>query len=447
MSSEGRWPPLDPSPSGREPGAARPPGRSPGSPWEPRRAARPRRPAPEPEPDPDGASRRLLVAAALVLVGLGAAVLLQQGFGGGGEQSGGATGGGWAAERFGNSGRLASDGENVCSTTPDQVLFCLDAATGDERFTRQLYDSVVSSPVLAGGHVLVAGSGWQSTGRLHALALDGTDRWSLPLDAPTDRRMAVVGDVVAVVSGDIATGELVGIDAAAGTELWRVYSAADGSQPHVVSANAFTDGSRVYASIVTDDPGAASGIAGHVVAVDPRSGDEIWRSPSLPGITRSRGLAGVAALDGGAVAVLLEGTPDQEEGTPGQVVVLDAATGEERWQVEVESLHAAVGHVDGHTVVVDGAEMRAYDGEGGAAWAAPVPGHEAGGEAGPSTLVPVAGRLLHAGRDLHAVDPATGAGELVDESGTTSDLTVAGDHVVVAGVFALTALPVDEVAA
>ena len=56
-------------------------------------------------------------------------------------------------------------------------------------------------------------------------------------------------------------------------------------------------------------------------------------------------------------------------------------------------------------------------------------------------------RLLHAGRDLHAVDPATGAGELVDESGTTSDLTVAGDHVVVAGVFALTALPVDDVAA
>jgi outer membrane protein assembly factor BamB len=154
----------------------------------------------------------------------------------------------------------------------------------------------------------------------------------------------------------------------------------------------------------------------------------------------------VARLDGGAIAALLEGSPDQEEGTPGQVVVLDAATGEVRWTAEVVNLHAAVAHVDGRLVVVDGPEMRAYDREGGELWAAPVPGYEGGGPRH-STLVAVGGRVLHAGRGIHAVDPVTGDSELVLESGTVSDVAVAGDHVVVAGVFPLTAVPVGDVVA
>lgn len=68
----------------------------------------------------------------------------------------------------------------------------------------------------------------------------------------------MVGDLLAVVSGDVVNGELVGIDAAAGTELWRAYSAADGSQPHVVSAHAFTDGSRVCAPAAGSTPSTRS---------------------------------------------------------------------------------------------------------------------------------------------------------------------------------------------
>ena len=59
----------------------------------------------------------------------------------------------------------------------------------------------------------------------------------------------------------------------------------------------------------------------HVVAVDPASGDEVWRSPPLPGRTAISGIEELVPLDGGAaVAVLLPGEPDS-------VVVLDAATG------------------------------------------------------------------------------------------------------------------------
>ncbi|HEX6417326.1 MAG TPA: PQQ-binding-like beta-propeller repeat protein [Acidimicrobiales bacterium] len=424
MTAQGGWPPPDLSPRPRPPGGAH---------------------VAPPEPDASRPYNRLMVAAALVLAGLGAAVLVQALLRAG--EPGSASQAGWAVEDRGNSRRLAGDGRHVCSTTADQVLYCVDAETGEELFSRQLDESAVTSPALAAGRVLVAGTDVGERGTLYALTLQGDELWQAPIDAPGDRRMAVVDDVVVAVSGEFVAGELVGIDLTSGAVLWRAYSGADAGEPHVVSSSAFTDGVRVYASIVAENPFVPGGASGHVVAVDPRSGAELWRSPPLPGITPAAGLGAVAFSDGGdAVAVLMPGLPAQEAAMPGQVAVLDAATGEVRWDVPVADRAAGMAHVTGLTVVVDGGEMRAYDGAGSQVWAVAVPGRDAEASRGElSAVLPAAGRLVLAGRDVYAVDPGNGEAELIAESGATSDVVVAGGHLVVAGASALSGVPMDEI--
>src|SRR5690606_35444678 len=128
---------------------------------------------PEPEPEPDSGPRRsraLVAVAALAALGVVAALVVRQLSGG--ESSRGAGGQGWEAEQYGNSQMLAGDADRVCSVSTDKLLFCLDPATGEEQFSHQFYDSIVTSPVLAGEHVLVASSRSGSTGALVAFAAD-----------------------------------------------------------------------------------------------------------------------------------------------------------------------------------------------------------------------------------------------------------------------------------
>jgi outer membrane protein assembly factor BamB len=388
-----------------------------------------------------------VAVASLAALGVVAAVVVRQTSGGEGGR--GAGGQGWEAEQFGNSQMLAGDSERVCSVSADKLLFCLDPATGEELFSHQFYDSIVTSPVLAGERVLVASSRSGSTGALVAFAPDGSEQWTVPVDISSDRRMPVVGDVVAVV-GDTPAGELVAVDVETGAERWRAFgSADDGTRPHVVSTNAFTDGSRFYVAVAYEDPRSAAGVSGQIVAVDPGSGEELWRSPVLPTITWSRGItAGAPFTDGSSMAFLLDAGLVGEDGRPldqREVVVLDTASGGLRWTVPVASVHAGLAHVDDRTVVVDGAEMHAYDAGGRAAWTAPAPaGDDAPGEPEPVTLVAEDGHLFAMGRDVFEVDAATGDHALVIDSGTTRDVVAAGDHVVVAGVFAVAAVPLRD---
>jgi outer membrane protein assembly factor BamB len=406
---------------------------------------------PEPEPDGDGGPRRsraLVAVASLAALGVVAALLVRQTSGG--ESGRGAGDQGWEAEQYGNSQMLAGDDERVCSVSADRLLFCLDPATGEEQFSHQFYDSIVTSPALAGGRVLVASSRSGSTGALVAFSTDGTEQWAVPVDISTDRRMPVVGDVVAIVSGDAPAGELVAIDVATGAERWRMFTSADdGTQPHVVSTNAFADGSRFYVAVAYEDPSSAAGVSGQIVAVDPGSGEELWRSPVLPTITWSRGITAVAPFtDGASTAFLLDAGMVGEDGQPldqREVVVLDTESGELRWNVPVAGIHAGLAHLDDLTVVVDGAEMHAYDAGGQVVWTAPTPtGDDAPDGPEPVRLVAEDGHLFAVGRDVFEIDAATGGSALVIDSGTTRDVVAAGDHVVVAGVFAVAAVPLSD---
>jgi outer membrane protein assembly factor BamB len=417
----------------------------------PSHAARPgAEPPPPAAPQPAGGRRRSaarLAVVALALVGVGAAVAIRQVVGSDVGAEPDATG--WAVEQYGNSQMLVSDGGRVCSVSADNLVFCLDAATGDELFTRQLYASVVTAPVLVGERLVVAGSTSGSAGSLSAHAPDGGDLWEVPMDVAAGQPMPVAGEVVAVVDGDATSRALVGVDGASGAELWRAYDTTAGVQPQVVASTVLTDGTRFYAAVV--DPGADPGASGQVVAIDPGSGTEVWRSPVMPTITVSRGVTSVAPFDdGSAVALVLEAAPGeaapgQVDGPVGRVVALDSATGALRWEVSLAGTRGSVAHVDGLTVVIDGAELRAYDAAGTQVWtaAAPVPG-EAQDGADPDQLVYDGGHLFAVGHGVYEIDPTTGTSGLVLDSGTTSDVAVVGGHVVIAGVFALTAVPVSD---
>jgi outer membrane protein assembly factor BamB len=401
-------------------------------------------------------SRAWLAVAGLAVVGAVAAASLATQAGGGENGSEGSAEG-WEAAELGNSQRLASDSERTCSVSADSLLFCLDPATGEQVFDHQFYVGMVTSPVLAEERVIVGAHGAGSPGALHAFSPSGDEVWTLAVDVTSDRRMAVVDGVMAVVSGGTTDGELVGVDADTGVELWRLFTGSeeDPSAPHVVSGNVFGDGTRFYVVVAAADPTAPTGIAGRVVALDPRSGEEAWRSEALPAVGWSRGASSAAAFDdGSALAFALDGVVagPEDEPTDGaadddpRVVVLDSATGELLWDVPMaDGDLPGVAHVDGVTVVADGVAVRGYASDGERVWDTAVPGRDdTPTRPEPVMLDREGDRLFAVGRDVHQIDPATGQSGLVLASGTTTDVSVAGDHLVIAGVFAVTAVPVSE---
>lgn len=397
-----------------------------------------------------------MAVAGLAVIGAVAAASLATQASGGENGSDGSVQG-WEVAELGNSQRLASDSERACSVSADSLLFCLDPATGEQVFDHQFYVGMVTSPVLADDRVIVGSHGAGSPGTLHAFSPSGDEVWTVAVDVTSDRRMAVVDGVMAVVSGETTDGELVGLDAETGVELWRLFTASeeDASAPHVVSGQVFGDGTRFYVVVAAADPTAPTGVAGRVVALDPRSGEEAWRSEVLPAVGWSRGASSVAAFDdGSALAFALDGVVGgpEDEPTDGaadadpRVVVLDSATGEVLWDVPMaEGDRPGVAHVDGATVVSDGIDVRGYAVDGEQVWETAVPGRaDASTQPGPVMLDREGDGLFAVGRDVHQIDPATGQTGLVTASGTTTDVSVAGDHLVIAGVFAVTAVPVSE---
>lgn len=421
------WPEPEPLPLTRRPDARR---------------------AREPEqPDAPGRTRALVAVAAVVVLGVAAAVVVRQGGGGGGTPGAGA--GGWEADQFGNSQMLDGSAERVCSVSADKLLYCLDPATGEERFTHQFYDGVVTSPVLADDQIILASSNAGSAGTLHAFSAEGDSLWQTEVGVSTERQMPVVDGVVGVVSGDATNGELIGFDVSSGDERWRIFSADDESQPHVVSSNAFTDGDRFYVAVAVADPDAATGVSGQVVAVDAASGEVIWQTGVLPSISWSRGITTLAPVeDGSAVVVLLDGAPaglEADQPEPRQLMALDSATGEVRWETSVAHERAAVAQVGDVTVAVDGVDLRGLDRDGAQVWTAAAPADGASGdEAAPVNLVFEGGHLFAVGRDVYEIDPASGESARVIDSGTTRDVAVAGDHLVVSGVFAVSGVPLAD---
>ena len=165
--------------------------------------------------------------------------------------------------------------------------------------------------------------------------------------------MPVIGDLLLVIEDS----ELVGVRVADGSEAWRSYVPPnDGDRglpegPQATDDDVFTDGTLAYIAIETLDHETAGDVTGNIVAVDPATGREVWRSAELGDIGYGAGIADAAPFDeGGAVAFLMEGTPRR-------IVVLDAATGQQRWEAPIASEYASIVDAAGTTIVADGPDM------------------------------------------------------------------------------------------
>jgi outer membrane protein assembly factor BamB len=198
------------------------------------------------------------------------------------------------------------------------VVYALELATGHERWRTVLdpgTDLQWAAPVVDGGQVLVAETlsheGSAPASHLHALdAATGRRRWSADLHAPTQGFFADPP----VLSGRLAylptaSGQLLAVDTRTGREVWRD----QGGFPVLAGVR----GGLVIALVVD-----------RVVGFDAAGGARHWQTTVGSGAGEQW-----AVLDGDAVLVAADGA----------LVAVDAATGAARWR-------AAVGQAAGRPV-------------------------------------------------------------------------------------------------
>lgn len=358
----------------------------------------------------------------------------RNGEGGGAEQAGD----GWVSEAHGNSLGLVTTGGQVCATTVTAGLYCLDAATGEPRFDQEVGSSV-TSPALVDDTLLVGtteGSGPSATSALHAFSLDGEELWSAPLDVSDDQQLPVIDGVVGVADGRV-NGELVGIDVASGEERWRTFSG-DPLEVPQVTGTVFADGERFYAGLqVIDEDNPQPGAA--VAAIDPATGQELWRTDLGPELTSFLGIEDLAASEDGSTVTLIGRGAD----TPNHLVVLDTATGEIVRQETLTSNYGSLLPVDASMLVADGASLVAQGADGQELWAVPAPSASGDEMSDPGELVEEGGRVYLAGYDVFEVDPADGATALVAEGVSAMDVAVVDGLLVIAGISQLEARSLD----
>ena len=175
---------------------------------------------------------------------------------------------------------------------------------------------------------------------------DGTELWSTP-SSSNGAAPVVFGDLV------IAGAPVVARDAATGEERWRL--------PDDITA--------VGQPVVVGDVVVVA-VGGGAIGVDGATGAVRWEGV-LPNTTRA--LFSPMAVAGDAVAIPTVGFFDGFGFVNGPLVVIDAGTGEVRWQLPVtERLLGKVGAVGDRVAVVslDGT-VTTFDAEDGtpvAAW-------------------------------------------------------------------------------
>ena len=189
------------------------------------------------------------------------------------------------------------------------VVYALDVGTGRQRWRTVLdpgTDLQWAAPVVDGGRVLVADTlshdGSAPASHLHALdAATGRRRWAADLHAPTQgfftRGPVVAGGLVYLPT---TSGMLLAVETRTGREVWRVQS----GFPVVAGVR-----DRLLAALLDD----------RLVGFDTAGGARRWQTPVATGPGEQW-----AVLDGDAVLVAGDG-----------LVAVAAATGAARWRADV----------------------------------------------------------------------------------------------------------------
>lgn len=208
---------------------------------------------------------------------------------------------------------------------------CRDALRDAARF-----DGRARQAIVADGTVVVTDGG----GLVALTADDGRERWRRAPAAPHSPVELLHARDGLVFIGD-ASQDVVALDAATGTERWRV-ARHDIAWPSAL-----------------DPPGTPAVMAGEatVMALDPLTGAERWARPLPAGLVQGVGV-------GAAGAAILVTPPDDAPG--GEVHLLDLADGTPRWSARVpERVHGV--QVSASSVLTAGPAVRyAWDAAGGA---------------------------------------------------------------------------------
>jgi len=333
----------------------------------------------------------------------------------------------WVDRTRGQSNALVAHDETICSTHAHE-LYCLDGVSGDEIFAEQL-PGTATSPALA-GETLVVGVDSGPGGVLYGYSLAGRQLWSLQLDGhdvrpwqqlPAGESPPVAGDVVAWVRGTGPSQELVAVDIESGREQWRV--------PAADLRAVFGDGHKVY----------TANDLGSLAALDPDSGSELWRAQIGNGAGEGGVVSLLSVLDGSAVAVATDGEPSR-------VVVVNAASGAQRWDEALDSDEAAdvsVASANDVIYINDDDFVRAYEESGDVRWGAPAAGSILG-PSSPVRLVAEHRRLFTIGDGVWDISINGGGGQQMRENVNASDIAVVEDHVIIAGATRLEAVPLVE---
>lgn len=357
----------------------------------------------------------------------------------------------WSAADYVDTPAVVSDGDVVCSTE-NWLLWCRDGASGAEVAEVEL-PGQVSTVVLAGETLVVTTEGGAGRGDVYGYSLSGERSWEAvdtgdvhggeTAREPPTPAVDEAHHVVAVPTDEVR-GELVGIDTRTGQRRWTAFAGvtddAGLTAPlgPVVAAGGhfFAVAADVGRGIETGGPAPQV-----VVALDAATGREDWRFDldagrvdQLLDVDAAR-LVGAAAPDSGGggvgeeVTLALTVADEATGGDVGRVVVLDAASGAMRREVDVAGGSPTLAAVDDLVVVADADRVRAFAGSD-ERWATPAADLR---ERHPRMVVAEQGRLFLVGSGVHELDPADGTATLVRRLALAEDVAVAGGNLVLAG--------------
>jgi len=211
-----------------------------------------------------------------------------------------------------SGGGLAFGDGKVFVTTVFGELAALDPATGAIIWRQRFLAPITSAPTVAEGIVYVVGddnSAWAVT------TSDGRLRWEIPSAPSTPGRLGGAGPAIAdgLVLLPFPSGQLVGALRKSGVEAWRASVAGRRL------GRAYGMVSEISADPVVAGPVTYVGNAsGRLVALDTRSGEQIWAAVE--------GATATVAVGGGSIFLVND---------EARLLRLDAASGQVIWQVEL----------------------------------------------------------------------------------------------------------------
>jgi len=207
-------------------------------------------------------------------------------------------------------------GDRILVGSQDASLSCLDLADGTLVWKHSIADQIRCAPVVArtaaGDRVFIAGC----DGKLHVIdAATGKEQAAVPIDGPTGTTPAVLGDRVFFGTEG---GAFFAIDFVKAAAAWRAAPAAAGQAYR--SSAALADGLVIVGS-------RRRAVEAFATADGARS----WRRPMRGRVDASPVVVGVT--DSGRDAAGPRPAAIVADAA-GKVMVLDAATGEPRWEFD-----------------------------------------------------------------------------------------------------------------